>query len=149
VALTASFADILDYYFTVLTAHKEDLGLLDVWFGDRDKYPRFPCLTVEGSEMREELNGTARKVGIEFESYLTLLHGGVGDVSDNYRTSVTLAQDVTDFIHARRTHGGLVVHSYVTRMSPGYLNRGRGMIRATQLTVLATSQTLLPMQEVT
>jgi hypothetical protein len=141
--LTDSLTVVTDYVHALVLTNKDTLGLADVWYGDRGKFPNYPCATVEAGGKTRELNGAPRKTLVELEVGIVVFHGEVRLLEDNYRDSVLQAEAVEALIHMDKDLGGNVVHAMVTRFDPGYANRG-GLLRATRLTINATSQKMLP-----
>lgn len=143
-ALTDSLIDVTTYIEQKLEANKATLGLQDVFLGDQDRIPRTPTACVEPGGKTQSLDGAPRRVAIFMEVYVILYHTEVRDVQQNVKEATQLAEATADVIHQDDDLGGSVIHNYVTDSQPGYVSRGRVLMRATRITVQAQSKVQLP-----
>jgi hypothetical protein len=144
VVTTDSPVVLVNYVADLITAAASSIGIKNVWIGDREKFPYFPCVTVEADTKNREYMGAPRKTLITFGCIVVIFHGAARDLQDNYSDVLTLGETVEGLLHADPKQGGLVIDSLVTRVEPAFANRGGALLRATRLTLTATSQKLLP-----
>jgi hypothetical protein len=142
--ITDSAVVLVDYVSGLLTTAAPSLGIKNVWIGDRQKFPAFPCITVEADTKQRELNGAPRKTLVTFGVVVIVFHGAARDLQDNYMDTMTLAEQIEGIIHADMRLGENVIDSMVSRVEYAYATRGGALLRATRLTVNCTSQKMLP-----
>lgn len=116
----------------------------DIYYGDQERYPRFPSLAVEPAPTERQLYQTGLQEKIDFTMYLLLFHGPIATTSDRRKETDTLAQSVVDQLHTDRKLGGLVVHGHPTNVEPGFFARGGAMLVAHRITWTGTSRHLMP-----
>lgn len=142
------------YVFTkaiqaIAEAAKEDLGLVDIWYGDQKQIPRTPTLCVVADGKTREIEGAPRRSRNNLKCYLVLYHSKIQDVQKNSEEVDQLAERLEAEIHKDPTLGGLVIHSLVTGIDAGEITRlvntTNTQFRAARLTVEAFSKTMLPM----
>ena len=142
--LTDSLVDVTDYLKDLMEAHKADLGLEDVWYGDQNKLPRTPCVCIEPGSKTRTLTGAQRNTEPTFEVYLIFYFGKIQDEQVNRRDCDLLAEAAEALIHAQRTFGDTVVHSMVTSIESGYSQKDSTIVMSSRMTVTAYSRKLLP-----
>lgn len=143
-ALTDSINEVTQYVKQKLEDHKDTLGLEDVFLGDQDRIPRTPAACVEPGNKTRELAGAPRRTAVFMEVYTLLYHTDVRDVQENVKAANKLAEDAEALLHQDSDLGGLAIHCYVTEMQPGYVSRGRVLMRATRITLQVQSKVMLP-----
>lgn len=144
-----------NYVFTkkiqaIVEAVKEDLGIVDIFYGDQQQIPRTPTVCVEANEKSRVLAGAPRRVLNELSCFVIIYFSVVNDsVQSNSEGADQLAETVEAEIHKDPTLGGLVIHSLVSRSEAGFQSRFMAgaitRFRASRLTVTGQSKTMLPM----
>lgn len=128
----------------LLVAHRIKLGLTDVWVGDQERLPRTPCVAVEPGPKTRSLNAVPRRYEVIFEAYVLVYMERIQDTQKNVRQSLELAEAIEAVLHEDETLGGLVITSYVSDSTPGYVIRGGTLLSVVRLTFRAMSQRRLP-----
>jgi hypothetical protein len=133
----------------IAEANKDELGIVDIWYGDQKQIPRTPTLCVVADGKTREIEGAPRRSRNTLKCYLVLYHSKIQDVQRNSEEVDQLAEALETKVHADPTMGGLVIHSLVTSIDAGEITRlvntTTTMFRASRLTVEGLSKTLLPM----
>lgn len=142
-SLTAKVTDFADYLFTTLNSNKEELGVVDVFYGDQDRIPRTPTICVEPDEVNRVLNGVPRRVSVNLRAFLICYHSEVRSPQSNRRDADLLAEAVEETLHQDATLGGLVIHSFATSVQSGYATKNNAVFRASRITFEGTSQQVL------
>lgn len=143
--LTASFVTVADKIFSILDTTKDTTGLMGVFYGDQQKLPTTPVACVEPDGKSNSLKGAPRRIQVEYTVYILIYHSYIGSPEDNRKSADAMCETVEGLIHANPTLDGLVIHSMVTEVKSGYVNRAGQLTRASRLTVTAQSQSQLPM----
>ena len=105
----------------------------DIYYGDQNRYPRFPSLSVVNIGTDRPLYQTGLQMQVEFQAYVLVYHAIIGSESDLKKKCDERSEIVVGVIESDRKLGGLVVHGHVTRMEPGVASRG-DLLTATRLT---------------
>lgn len=117
-----------------------DLGLQDVYYGDQQKIPRTPCATVEAGTQNNLLAGAPFRVEHDITTYIVLYIAKVTSNQVSKREADLLSAAVTKRLHEDKTMGGLVVYGLVTRIEPGFAQRGE-LMQAVRITWTGLSKT--------
>lgn len=142
--LTGSLKVFTSYYYDLLVAHKSDLGLQAVYYGDQDHLPVSPAVCVEPQGKTRTLVRIGRGTDVEFSLFLLLYGSKIRDPQTNRADIDQLAEDIEALVHQDERLGGLVVTSLVTRIESGYATKSNAIMRASRLTIEARSQERLP-----
>ncbi len=144
---TDSLYKVTDYLFTLLDTNKGTFTppVEDVYYGDQERFPRTPAITVASSHQPRELEGAPRRIKNTFEVLVNIFFSDVRDVELNHRAADQLAEQVVAKIHEDIVFGGLVINSLVVSNEAGFLNRKNSQFRGSRLVVQAMSKTFLPM----
>lgn len=129
---------------SLLETNKIKLGLEDVWVGDQERLPRTPCAAVEPGPKTRTYNGVPRRFEVMLEAYILVYVERIQDTQQNVRQSLALAEEIEAVLHEDETVGGLVISSYVSDSTPGYVNRSGTLLSVVRLTFQARSQRRLP-----
>ena len=143
VALTASPTVVAQYIFDKLTAAMGELGLSDVFLGDRDLISSTPTVCVIPGTTPRMLIGSANRTENRIETYLVVYQGALQDFQKNVAQGGATADRVITKIQSDLSLGGLVIYCYCTINEPGIANRGELMF-ASRLTFESVSRTMLP-----
>lgn len=127
-----------------LDENKSYIDVEDVHFGDQDRLPRTPCLSVEPGPQSRDYNGAPRRFQVTLDAYVMVYVEKIQDVGSNVRLLLATVKRVEEVLHADSTLGKRVISSYVAETEPGYATRGKTLMRAARLTFRATSQKMLP-----
>jgi hypothetical protein len=100
---------------------------------------------VEPSAKSRDLVGIPRKTQIDFEVFVLIYFGTLDSTATNRMGADQIAEAVETRLHSNPNCDGLVVHSFVSRLDSGAVNKGGSMIRASRLTWTARSQLILPL----
>lgn len=130
---TNSLDEVAQALVDVIKASAGPLGLKDVWYGEEDLVPKTPAVSVVPDRKRRDIIETGYMARNDFEVVITLFHSRLASPTLVRRETIQLAEQLEDVIHADRTLGGLLVHSYVTELTPGFVRRGNVVMKATQL----------------
>lgn len=133
--------------FDLCVAAGPGLGIAeeDIYYGDQSQIPRTPTLCIEPDEKRRDLQGAPRRVLNTFSVYLILYISKVTDTQTNARDALTLAEDLEAVLHAEPTFGNLLIHSFATKVEPGYRVKANTQFRACRITFEGTNKTVLGM----
>jgi hypothetical protein len=133
-----------DWLHNVLDENKADLGIEILYKGDQQKISAAPAVCTEPGPKRRELIGAQRQMSVNNDLYILVYVGTVDDPAVNTEDAVKLCEDIEDLLHAHAQMGGLVIHSYVQAVEPGYATRGTRLMRAARMTLTTLAQELLP-----
>jgi hypothetical protein len=143
VALTKSSLDVAEALVALLDANKDNLGVARVYLGDQNLVPTYPAIMVQSGPKRRGI-ATIRQYEIDFRTYISVLHGKIGEAEANEAAVTKLAEDVEDVLHSDRTLGGIVTtQTWVEAVDPGRRIVKSEHIRTTRLTHRATSREVL------
>jgi hypothetical protein len=133
VTYTKSIPEVTQHIVDLLTAQKDALGLIDVFYGDQDKVPKFPSVGVESMPKRRTQLDT-RKFRVDLSCGVYLYHGMLQATYKTKKEADTLSELIENALHTDFTFGGLVVFGYVTRVEPGIALKSEIMVKTTRLT---------------
>jgi hypothetical protein len=143
-ALTASISELARYTTDRFQNNLAALGLEAAYYGDQDKLPVTPVVCIEPSDKSRALNGAPRRTLVEIDLYVLLYLTKVQSPQLNREQCDQLAEAVEAFLHADNNMGGRAIHSLVTRIESGFVNKANTLVRASRLTYTITSQQMLP-----
>jgi hypothetical protein len=141
---TANIRILGDYIYDTLVAASPELGINDIFKGDQLKIARTPTVCIEPTTKRRQLVGAPRRTETEVEFDLLVYHSRVDDNQRNREDLDILADGIEEVIHKDPTMGGLVIHSMVSSMDPGYSAKGSVFYRAYKITVQCQIREMLP-----
>lgn len=132
--------------FDLLEANKEELGILEVFDGDRQLIAVTPSVAVIAGDKTRELYGTSVMNKVNHSVVLMVYHKKIQTIEQNEREVQEFAEAIEAFLDrkANQTLGGLVVFGMVTRVEPGYANRDEKLMRTTRITWEAQSRHQMP-----
>lgn len=144
---TDSLFVVTDYLFTLMTSNKNTFTphVQDVFYGDEQRIPRTPAITVAASQKVRELEGAPRRVRNVLDVFVNVFFSDVRAVELNHRAADQLSEQVEAVIHADITFGGIVINSMVVLNEAGFLNRRESTFRGNRLIVQVMTKTSLPM----
>jgi hypothetical protein len=145
VDLTDSLVALSDFLFNLVEDNKVPLGIIDTFYGEQMKYPHTPAVSIETDNKAREIDGAPRRTLNTLTGYIIVYHSPVSDVQKTRRDVDLMAEAIEKLVHADSTMGGLVIHSLVTEIQSGYQNRPGTQYRSSRLTVVATTQSQLPL----
>lgn len=128
VTVTQALVDLLRDTWEDLQLEGPD----DVFYGDQDKLPHHPAITVEGTNVQRPLTGTGMITTETYTIYIMVYHSSikVGAVTkkelDEYKDLVVTK------IHSQKKVGG-VIHGHVTQEESGTADRAGTLMRAYRL----------------
>lgn len=148
-ALTDNLYTFTNYIYNLLNTNKSSITtgsstIQAVWFGDQDRYPTTPCLSVEPGIKARRYKGVPRVYTVGFESYVTVYTERLQDTQQSVKDTLQLAESAETILHADATLGGLVVDSFTSQGDPGYVRRSGTFLTALRLTFSAQSEFRLP-----
>jgi hypothetical protein len=126
-----------------LEAGKIELGLKKVWYADQQLIPEMPAAAVEVPEMTREMSGTGQATTNTYETSIFVYHSQLQDVNLTRKECAELGEAVMDYLHQDLSLNGLLVHSFVNRLEPGYAQRTQGLIQAVRLNWTGLTRTRL------
>lgn len=129
-------------------AHMATLEIADekhITYGDQQKIPATPFLTVESGPKVRELTGIGGKGRTDnrFTVFILCYISAIRSVQLNREDADTFAEAVELILHSDVTLGGLVVHGYVTSIEPGYATRSGELMRVARITWQGLTKTLI------
>lgn len=139
-------SQVVQYMVDYLRDNWENINLNspdDVYYGDQFRYPRWPSIAVQTANMRRSLNAVGSHTNNDFQLYILIFHGPLQNEQITERESMEYAETVMDLLHADRSLGGQMVHSYITVAEPGVAERGGAAVRTTRLTWEGLTKTRL------
>src|SRR3990172_8212185 len=74
----------------------------DVYYGDQDRYPRFPAISVESGSQSRELNQTGLQQRIGFTMFCLVYHGPIASISRNREETDAIAEGVVTRLQTDR-----------------------------------------------
>lgn len=142
---TGNPTEVTQAVFDRLNLNKAQLGLVAVYYGDQEKVPEVPAATVEAGTTSSTLAGAGLNgvVNNVFRNFILIYNSRIGDTQLTKKEAELLAESVRDLLHTDVTFGGLVIHSFVTSIEPGYANRGGVLYRSARITWEGQSKTLI------
>lgn len=139
-----SIVTLCQYIVDKLTDNAEALGLVDIYYGDQERIATSPAACVEPGPKNRDLQGANRRTENTITIYVIVYHSEIRSPQSNRKDADALAEAIEAVLHLDPTLGGYVRHSYVTNISPGYVNKINGPMRASRLTFEASNITMLP-----
>jgi hypothetical protein len=142
---------LTDYLVELLNAHKNDLGIKRVYYGDQEHIPELPAVCVEPSTVQRELVGTAMRTNNLFLISILVYCANVEGVEDAQHDADQFAEAVMRAINNDGTaqqplgtrFGGHVIYGYVQTSEYGYIVKLNKLMRANRMLVFAHSKTNL------
>lgn len=144
---TDSLFVVTDHLFTLMNTNKATFTtpVQDVFYGDQNRIPRTPAITVAASQKTRELAGAPRQMMNNFEVFVNIFFSNVRDITLNHREADQLAEEVEAKIHEDITFNGRVINSFVALNEAGFLNREDTQFRGSRLIVQAMTKKGLPL----
>lgn len=143
--LTNSTVEICEYWKKKLEIAKEDLGIVDVFYGDQERIPKSPTICIEPDVKRAPIRNAGRQTMPEWTIYFMCYHSEIQAQSSNRRDSDTLAERLEDLLNSDPQMGGLVIHCWVSEVQSGYARKTNALMRSSRITFSANSRHQLPM----
>lgn len=142
--LTSHLSDVGEALFDLYVAHKSDLGLAQVFYGDQAFIPDVPTLCVEPLSVDRAIAGAGLGTNVEnqFNCFLMVYHGSLESVQQNRKDADRLAKAIETVAHENLRLGGIIIHGYITKVESGQASRNE-IFAVTRLTWEALSKTLL------
>jgi hypothetical protein len=145
--MTDSTNAIVQYVLMRLRSAAEGLGLQGVWLGDQNLMPTTPNACVIPGPTNIELAGANRYSQWTFEVFVLVYHGKIQETQQAEEECMQLAEALTLFLNKLISCKGLLVHSMVTAIEPGYSERNNAMYRTSRITLQGYSRITLPLEE--
>lgn len=136
----SEIANALRNFFTTI---KDDLGIVDVFYGDQMRIPNSPTLCVEPATTERVLSNTGLTTANTFYFNIILYDTRLGDVEEIQYTLDQLAEDVVDRLHSIGTLDELIIYGVAERMEYGYLIKSNRLMRADRIMFRAETKTEL------
>lgn len=144
-SLTDSVVTVAEAVIDILEAKKSALGIQDIYYGDQKRIPRSPAICIETGEKSRELNGAPRRTLVTIPINLLVYHNALeAGAAGQRKTNDTLAESVEATLHDNADLGGIVIHCFCTSLEPGYVSKSGTLWQATNISLTATSQIMLP-----
>jgi hypothetical protein len=121
------------------------LGAKEVYYGDQQKIPVTPCITVDPGPKENNLAGTGLYVQVILNQAIMIYYARIGSESNLKKESDDFVERVEDTINSEpmNTLGGLIIHGHIRRIEPGVAVRGGQRYRASLLNWRGESRTYL------
>jgi hypothetical protein len=148
-ALHDSYAELAKDVHSRLEAGAVALGLAAVYYGDQDRIPVTPAVTVEPNGKDRRLNGLPRRTEVTLSCFIFVYHYRLDSPETIRSDNDELTEAVEAFLHQdaplRDSLGqGTVIDSMVTSIESGVMAKRNTLFRASRLTFEARSQMQLP-----
>jgi len=142
-------ANLLEFSESIeqlLIAHKDDLDLQEIYFGDQDRIASTPAACIEPMTKDNNIspNAASRILTPILEVVVIVYHSAVQSTQQNVREVIAMAQNIEDLINNQINFGGTVISSYVARLESGFITKAGTPMRATRLSVIAKTRRTLP-----
>lgn len=139
--MTDKLVAVTDALIARLETAKPTYGIHDVWYGEEALIPRTPALSVTPSSKARELTETGMMAMNRFSIAVVIYHSRLDDPQVTRRECDILAEEIEQFIHEDRRLGGLLIHSHIESVEPGFAARGKVTLRATRLSWTGLTKT--------
>ena len=139
-----SYVDMAKFLELTLNLNKVALGLSEVFFGDQQNIPSTPVACIDPGGKQRQHDGAPRRVLTTLTNYILIYHYEVKSLQEVLEDADRLAETIESLIHFDAYMADSVVHSLVTSVESGYLERRNSLYRASRLTIEATVQVQLP-----
>lgn len=116
---------IVQALIDLLVLNKTSLGIEDVYYGDQNRIPKVPSISVQPGDKSRVFTQTGLHTTIGLPVYIIIFHSGIRDLQVTNKANDVLAEAVETLLHADITLGGLVISSLVESVEPGFANRGK------------------------
>jgi hypothetical protein len=142
-ALTLNVTDVTQAVVDLLVANPS-LGAKEILYGDIDRVPKTPCITVESGQVESDWPPspgfwTQHNINIFVMCYFCK----VTEQAQLKKQADEFAEAVRDVIHSNKTLNDLVIHGNVVNFEPGIARRGGAKLRTNRLTIKYISKTRL------
>lgn len=108
--------------------------LANVYYGQQELMPEFPCIAIEGStKLRSLPTGATHFWRVDIGTTLYVYHEKVQSSTVTREETDALVEQIEDMLHGNLTMDGLVIFGYVTRSDPGTAVRRDTMLRTTRM----------------
>ncbi len=120
-------------------------SVADVTYGDQQKIPRTPFVTVESGPKTRELTGIGGKGRTDnrFTVFILGYISNIRTIQTNRREADLFGEQLELYLHEDVTLGGLIIHGFVTSIEPGYSTRSGELMRVVRLTYQGLTKTLI------
>lgn len=126
----------------IIAALEESDDLLDVFYGHENIIARSPAATVSTDQMVRQLYATGEMTQNEIAVEIQVHYSEAGRSEMDTRSCELLAVSLIPLLEADRTLGGLVIHGFVSSITPvGRVRNGSKLLKSGQLTYTAKSRT--------
>ena len=132
--MDSNLSVIVQYIVDKFEANKTALGVKDVFYGDQNRIPNIPSITVEGGDKDRSYTQTGLQTVVNLPVFIYIYHSGIRDLQITKKACDELAEAVEALLHTDVNLGGLVVNGLVTSMEPGFANRGKEIFVVHRLT---------------
>ena len=108
--------------------------IANVYYGQQELMPEFPCVAIEGStKIRSLPQGATHEWYITLGTTLYVYHEKVQASTITREETDSLVEQIEDLLHGNLRMDGLVIFGYVTRSDPGTTIRRDIMLRTTRM----------------
>jgi hypothetical protein len=149
--LTDSIPEVCTLLLNKFAANAATLGInaVDMFYGDQTQLPHYPALCVEPGPKDQDYRGATRLLNIQFTVYVIVYLGVVQSVQLNAVQVDEVSRKVETLIHQDPTlkNGGpdqKLIDLLVKKVEPGYATKEKSIVRASRLTTIGRSQSILP-----
>ena len=139
--LTIDTTEVTQAVVDLLLANPQ-LGWKEVLYGDIDRVPKTPMITVESGPVESDWPpNPGFWTQHNFLIYVMCYFCKVVEQAQLKKEADSFAERVRDIIHLNKTLNGIVIHGNVTSFEPGIARRGGAKLRANRLTIKYVSKT--------
>ncbi len=132
--MDSNLSVIVQYIVDKFEANKNALGVKNVYYGDQNRIPHIPSITVEGGDKDREYTQTGLQTTVSLPVYIYVYHSGIRDLQITKKANDELSEAVEALLHQDVNLGGLVINGLVVNIEPGYANRGKEIFVVHRLT---------------
>lgn len=126
---------------TYFEGRKDDLGIVDVFYGDQVQIPNSPTMCVAPSTVRHELRNTGMMLANTHTLDVILYDSRLGDMQDIQMSLDALAETVMDELNGLGRFSGRITYGNVDEVQYGYLVKANRLMRADRIIWTAFTST--------
>ena len=142
-----SMPDLIEYYKTLVTNNKTDLGVTEVFIGDQRLFQGPVTVCVESDTKTNVVTRAAggRSVDSVYRIYLLVYCNSIEDYHLNRKNTDIVADKVESLVYSYPTCQGKVYKLEIEQIESGYITRENNkVVAAARLTILLTERRTLP-----
>jgi hypothetical protein len=139
-ALSSKHSVIIQRMIDILAADSNITDVFaerDIFYGDQSRIPNVPAITLDPGPRVREYNQTGIQTNVNVLVHVMVYHGTIDLLDVISKDADVNAEIVETALHADPkligSESALVIHSLVTSVEPGFVERGRSTFIASRL----------------